>query len=96
MYQLHSISSVFRTVFAALAGFAGPEQSIEVVKACEEFLCTLLCPEWLYITHVKKVWWYFSNYLDMNKDSTNSHVPMVHGWNIQGEHIGRRMFDHGM
>jgi len=62
-YQLHSISFIFRSVFAALAGFAeGAEQSTEVVKSCEEFLCTPLCPTWLYITHVKTVWWYFSNY----------------------------------
>ena len=38
----------------------------------------------------------FSNYWDMNKNSTNSHVPMVRGWNTQGEHICRRMFDHEM
>ena len=37
-----------RTVLAALDGFAeGAERSAEVVKGCEEFLCTPLCPGWL-------------------------------------------------
>ena len=53
-YQLHSISSIFRTVLAALAGFGErAEQSTEVVKGFEEFLCTPLCPGWLYIIYVK-------------------------------------------
>ena len=48
--QLHIISFIFRTVLAALAGFAeGAKQSTEVVKGCEEFLCTPLCAMWTII-----------------------------------------------
>ena len=34
-------------------GVEGAEQSTEVDKGCKEFLCTPLCPGWLYIIYVK-------------------------------------------
>ena len=92
-YQLHSISCIFRTVLAALAGFEeGAEQSTEVVKSCEQFLCTPLCSGWLYITHVKKSGGIFQ----FHETWTRIKLTPVHGLNIKGGHMCRRKFDHGM
>jgi len=77
-YQRHSILSnklSSRTVLAELTELAeGAEPSAEVVRGCEEFLCTQLCPGWLYNTHGENVWWFFSNYWPMNNDYTKANV----------------------
>ena len=44
------------TVIAALNGLGeGPEPSDEVVKGCEEFLCSLFCPKRLHITQANNL-----------------------------------------
>ncbi|CAM1307414.1 Uncharacterised protein r2_g1730 [Pycnogonum litorale] len=46
-------------VIAALSGFGeGAELSVEVVKGCEEFLCSLVCPKRLNIYQAKDLRWY--------------------------------------
>jgi hypothetical protein len=47
------------TVLAALTGLGeGAEPSAEVVKGCEEFLCSLFCPKQLHISKAKNLRWY--------------------------------------
>ena len=67
----------------ALAGLGeGEEPSEEVLRGCEEFLCSLFCPCGVHIGEAKMLRYFCSSYSEMNKELTNCYQPREHGLNI--------------
>ena len=63
----------------------GQEPSTEVYKGCEEFLCTLFCPQKLSIVHAKDVIWHM--FKQLKPDQRVDKLPPTPGaWK---EHIRR-------
>jgi len=73
-------------VIAALSGLGeGAEPSVEVVKGCEEFLCSLVCPKRLNIYQAKDLRWYM--FKRLRRDQGVDKLPPTEGaW---FEHIRR-------
>ena len=66
------------TVIAALNGLGeGPEPSDEVVKGCEEFLCSLFCPKRLHITQANNLRWHL--FKQLKTDQGVDKLPPTHG-----------------
>ena len=78
------------TIVIALACLGeGEEPSEEVLRGCEEFLCSLFCPCGVHIGEAKMLRYFCSSYSEMNKELTNCHQPREHGLNIYAMPMSR-------
>ena len=78
------------TILIALASLGEREEpSEEVLRGCEEFLCSIFCPSGVNIGEAKMLRCFCSSNSEMNKELTNCHQPREHGLNIYAVPMSR-------